>query len=68
MEKHSILLSTIIAGSVLCACQSDPEKFEDWSWMSLWSSVYNSHDLSLDVCIRENYDKKFSFKITAVCR
>lgn len=41
----------------------NPEKFEDWSWMSLWSAVYNSKDLSLDVCIRENYDKKFSFTI-----
>ena len=41
----------------------DPEKFDDWSWMSLWSSVYNSQDLSLDVCIREDYDKKFSFRI-----
>ncbi|MCQ2145445.1 MAG: linear amide C-N hydrolase [Bacteroidales bacterium] len=41
----------------------DPEKFEDWSWMSLWSSVYNSEDLSLDLCIRENYDRKYSFKI-----
>lgn len=39
----------------------DPEKFEEWSWMTLWSSVYNSDNLSLDVCIRENYDKKLSF-------
>ncbi|MCQ2335285.1 MAG: linear amide C-N hydrolase [Paludibacteraceae bacterium] len=39
----------------------DPEKFENWSWMSLWSSVYNSKNLTMDVCIRENYDKKFSF-------
>lgn len=42
----------------------DPEKIENWSWMSLWSSVYNSQDLSMDVCIRENYDKKFSFSIS----
>lgn len=41
----------------------DPEKFESWSWMSLWSSVYNSKDLSMDVCIREDYGRKFSFKI-----
>ena len=41
----------------------DPQKFEDWSWMSLWSSVYNSKDLSLDVCIREDYSRKFSFRI-----
>lgn len=39
----------------------DPEKFENWHWMTLWSSVYNNDKLSLDVCIRENYDKKFSF-------
>lgn len=43
----------------------DPNKAEDWSWMSLWSSVYNSKSLSVDVCIRENYDKKFSFGIAA---
>lgn len=41
----------------------DPQKFDDWSWMSLWSSVYNSKDLTMDVCIRENYDRKFSFSI-----
>lgn len=39
----------------------DPEKRESWTWMSLWSVVYNSKNLSLDVCLRENYDKKFSF-------
>lgn len=41
----------------------DPEKIENWSWMSLWSSVYNSKDLSMDVCIREDYSKTFSFRI-----
>lgn len=41
----------------------DPEKFENWSWMTLWTSVYNNKNLSLDVCIRENYDKKFSFNL-----
>ena len=39
----------------------DPENINSWTWMSLWSVVYNSKNLSLDVCLRENYDKKFSF-------
>ena len=43
----------------------DPEKAEQWSWMSLWSVVYNSKTLGFDVCIRENYDKKYSFSLEA---
>lgn len=39
----------------------DPENIESWTWMSLWSVVYNNENLSLDVCLRENYNKKFSF-------
>lgn len=39
----------------------DPGKLESWTWMTLWSVVYNNESLSLDVCLRENYDKKFSF-------
>ncbi len=49
--------------AALKALGKDPTKFESWSWMTLWSSVYSSKNLSLDLCIRENYDKKFSFKI-----
>lgn len=44
---------------------NDPTDINSWTWMTLWSSVYNTKDLGLDVCIRENYDKKFSFGIDA---
>lgn len=39
----------------------NPEELDSWVWMTLWSAVYSTQDLSLDLCIRENYDQKFHF-------
>lgn len=41
----------------------NPEELDSWVWMTLWSAVYNNHDLSLDLCIREDYDQKFHFNL-----
>lgn len=63
MKNVRILFNDQDEIEALRRLDKDPEKIENWSWMSLWSSVYNSKDLSMDVCIREDYSKTFSFRI-----
>lgn len=41
----------------------NPRKAESWSWMSLWSTVYNNATGTVDVCVRENYSKTFRFGV-----
>ncbi|MCQ2546259.1 MAG: linear amide C-N hydrolase [Clostridia bacterium] len=41
----------------------DPEVESNWPWITVWSGVYNTDDLTLTLCLRENYDKAYTFEV-----
>lgn len=47
----------------LAAEGKDAHSDENWKWLTVWSEVYDSEDLTMTVCSRENYEKEYVFNI-----
>lgn len=56
--KNDVDTSLLIKGQ-----GQDPDDYINWGWFTVWSEIYDTENLTMDVCIHERYNKTYHFKI-----
>ena len=63
LDASKGLVSEYDAMKILKSVSVKDEDMNGYICSTLWSAVYNTHDLTLNVCVHNNYDNQYMFSL-----